>query len=56
MTTGKKIGTVAAIAGTLLVIGLIYYNYFFVFGEGVKAGELNYIVKKDIFSKRMREN
>nr|WP_315418454.1 hypothetical protein [uncultured Pedobacter sp.] len=46
MTTGKKIGTVAAIAGTLLVIGLIYYNYFFVFGEGVKAGELNYIVKK----------
>ncbi|MCZ4224921.1 hypothetical protein [Pedobacter rhodius] len=46
MTTGKKIGTIAAIIGTLLVAGLIYFNYFFIFGEGVKAGELNYIVKK----------
>ena len=25
--------------------GLIYYKYFFVFGEGVKAGELNYMVR-----------
>ncbi|WP_293744554.1 hypothetical protein [uncultured Pedobacter sp.] len=46
MTTGKKIGTIAAIVGIVLVSGLIYYHYFFVFGEGVKAGELNYIVKK----------
>lgn len=37
------------IAGVVLAIGLIafiYFRYFFVFGEGVKAGELNYIVKK----------
>ncbi|GGE54186.1 hypothetical protein EV200_102520 [Pedobacter psychrotolerans] len=46
MTAGKKIISIV-VAIALLVIGaLIYYNYFFVFGEGVKAGELNYIVKK----------
>ncbi|MCX2584613.1 MULTISPECIES: hypothetical protein [unclassified Pedobacter] len=46
MTTGKK---VIAIVGVLLVIviaAICYYRYFFVFGEGVKAGELNYVVKK----------
>ena len=46
MTTGKK---VIAILSTLLLIILAiicYYPYFFVFGEGVKAGELNYVVKK----------
>lgn len=46
MTTGKK---VIAILSTLLLIILAiicYYRYFFVFGEGVKAGELNYVVKK----------
>ena len=31
----------------LLVGGLIFWwNYFYVFGEGVKSGELNYLVKK----------
>ena len=25
---------------------LIWWNYFYVFGEGVKSGELNYVVKK----------
>ncbi|HWK07659.1 MAG TPA: hypothetical protein VNS58_28705 [Puia sp.] len=37
------------VAGLLIVAGLIIFiaiRYFFVFGEGVKAGELNYIVKK----------
>lgn len=31
-----------------LLIGgiLIWWNYFYVFGEGVKSGELNYVVKK----------
>lgn len=46
MTKGKRIGTIAAVTTILVLIGLAYYNYFFVFGEGVKAGELNYIVKK----------
>ncbi|HMG82509.1 MAG TPA: hypothetical protein VK559_05700 [Ferruginibacter sp.] len=29
-----------------LSIGFIYYRYYFVFGEGVKSGQLNYLVKK----------
>ncbi|MBP8903280.1 MAG: hypothetical protein KBG43_01550 [Paludibacteraceae bacterium] len=31
--------------------GYIYYKYFFVFGEGVKAGELNYMVRKGVVFK-----
>ena len=32
----------------VLLIGgiLVWWNYFYVFGEGVKSGELNYVVKK----------
>ncbi|KQM73037.1 hypothetical protein ASE74_21250 [Pedobacter sp. Leaf216] len=46
MTKGKRIGTIVAVIFVLMLFGFAYYNYFFVFGEGVKAGELNYIVKK----------
>jgi len=46
MGKGKRIGTIGIIIGLILIIGLVYYNYFFIFGEGVKAGELNYMVKK----------
>ncbi|WP_316794452.1 hypothetical protein [Pedobacter frigoris] len=31
---------------SVLLCGFIYYRYFFVFGDGVKAGELNYVVRK----------
>jgi hypothetical protein len=40
---------VLAIILVLLIVGLVIFlgvRYFFVFGEGVKAGELNYVVKK----------
>lgn len=30
----------------LVLGGIGYYRYYFVFGEGVKSGELNYVVKK----------
>jgi hypothetical protein len=30
----------------LVAAGFIYWRYFWVFGEGVKAGELNYVVRK----------
>ncbi|HSB94615.1 MAG TPA: hypothetical protein VLC28_15940 [Flavitalea sp.] len=30
----------------LIAIGVFYWRYYWVFGEGVKAGELNYVVKK----------
>ncbi|MBS1603468.1 MAG: hypothetical protein JST42_12430 [Bacteroidetes bacterium] len=43
-----------AIAGAVVVVGVglfIYFRYFFVFGYGVKAGELNYVVKKGFIFK-----
>jgi len=46
MTTGKKVIVFSVLAVLLVLGGIIYYRYFFVFGEGVKAGELNYVVKK----------
>lgn len=42
----KRPVTIISIVLILLIAGFVYYRYFFVFGEGVKAGELNYIVKK----------
>jgi hypothetical protein len=30
----------------LILAGLFYYRYYYVFGEGVKSGELNFVVKK----------
>ena len=30
----------------LILAGIFYYRYYWVFGEGVKAGQLNYVVKK----------
>ena len=41
----KIIGIISLIS-ILAVAGVIYFQYFFVFGEGVKAGELNYMVHK----------
>ncbi|MBA4166741.1 MAG: hypothetical protein H0X41_04215 [Chitinophagaceae bacterium] len=35
------------IVGAILILtGVFYYRYFWLFGEGVKAGQLNYVVKK----------
>jgi hypothetical protein len=48
----KKTSGVKKILRWLLIIcivGLLFlfwWNYYFVFGEGVKSGELNYVVKK----------
>lgn len=39
---------------SVLVLALavfVYFRYYFVFGEGVKAGELNYVVHKDYLFK-----
>ena len=37
---------IIAIAIFLFLGGIVWYKYFFVFGEGVKSGYLNYAVKK----------
>ena len=47
----KKSGARKFLAWTAVIIifvgaVLIWWNYFYVFGEGVKSGELNYVVKK----------
>jgi hypothetical protein len=42
------------LAALVVVVGLVIFlgvRYYFVFGEGVKAGELNYIVKKGFMFK-----
>lgn len=42
----SKVGMIISIMIVLILAGFIYYRYYFVFGEGVKAGQLNYFVKK----------
>jgi hypothetical protein len=43
MKTFLKIATALVIAGLVV---FILFRYYFVFGRGVKAGELNYVVEK----------
>ena len=42
----KKVFRTFVIVLILVLTGIIYWRYFFVFGEGVKSGHLNYAVKK----------
>lgn len=42
---GRFLFTVIAVV-VLLIAGVAGYRYYFVFGRGVKAGELNYFVQK----------
>lgn len=42
----KKIFRVTIFIAVLALAILIWWRYYFVFGEGVKAGTLNFIVKK----------
>ena len=41
-----KIITIVSIVIFLILAGFCYFRFYFVFGEGVKAGELNYMVYK----------
>ena len=51
-STQKKGSKIKSFLGWLLVVivlavgGMVYFKYYFVFGEGVKSGYLNYAVKK----------
>ncbi len=43
-----------AFLGLIVVVGLLvffYFRFYFVFGEGVKSGELNYVVRKGLVFK-----
>jgi hypothetical protein len=46
MTTKTKVISISSVVLILLLAGFIYFRFYFVFGEGVKAGELNYLVYK----------
>ena len=44
MANMKKIGCITGAVIVLVLAGLLYFKFWFVFGEGVKAGELNQVV------------
>lgn len=45
MKTKKTLFIILGVA-LLILVGFVYFRFYFVLGEGVKAGELNYVVKK----------
>lgn len=42
----KKFISISVLILVLALTGFVYFRYYFVFGEGVKAGELNYLTHK----------
>jgi hypothetical protein len=51
LTIMKKILQIAAIVVIVGLVIFVWVRYFFVFGRGVKAGELNYVVQKGVLFK-----
>ena len=47
----KKFLRISAVIIVIALALFIYWRYFWVFGEGVKAGQLNYVVKKGFIFK-----
>ena len=47
----KKFLAIAMLLLVLAGVGAFYLRFYFVFGEGVKSGELNYVVKKGVLFK-----
>lgn len=41
-----KIISIATIIAVIALSAFVYFKFYFVFGEGVKAGELNFVVHK----------
>ncbi len=42
----RKFLSISAVIILLVLAVIIFWRFYYVFGEGVKAGELNYMVKK----------
>lgn len=47
----KKYGLILTLLAVLALAVFVYFRFFFVFGEGVKSGELNYVVYKGVLFK-----
>ncbi|MCO5936290.1 hypothetical protein NAF17_12140 [Mucilaginibacter sp. RB4R14] len=41
-----RVLTIIFLVFAVVITGVVYYRYYFVFGEGTKAGTMNYFVKK----------
>ncbi len=46
MIMGKKLIGFGSVIAAILIAAFIFFKFYFVFGEGVKAGELNFVVYK----------
>ena len=42
----RRIITISIVVLLMIIIGVGYYRYYFVFGDGTKAGTMNYFVHK----------
>lgn len=42
----KKVLKIGVVVLLIVAAGLFWWRHYFVFGEGVKAGDLNYLVRK----------
>jgi len=42
----KKVMKIILLIAFIIIAFVFWWKYFYVFGEGVKSGELNYVVKK----------
>lgn len=47
----KKFGGLIAVLLVVVAAVFVYFRFYFVFGEGVKSGELNYVVYKGVVFK-----
>lgn len=47
----KKLGVISLLVVAFALLVFCYFRFYFVFGEGVKSGELNYVVYKGLFFK-----
>ena len=47
----KKIWVVLLSVAVVALALFVYFRFYFVFGEGVKSGELNYVVYKGVLFK-----
>ena len=47
----KKVITIVLVIFILIIAGVFYYRYYFVFGDGTKAGTMNYFVHKGVIFK-----
>jgi len=47
----RPILTIVSLILLLVIAGVFYYRYYFVFGDGTKAGTMNYFVHKGVVFK-----